>query len=197
MESCKVPSEQIMQYPGGLRTAVIRMTLSGIAPQEISFDPPDSPEIEINPQQQIFHRSGGGAKYVRSVSDFYNSSVCKDSVGPYNKGLKWAFNWNHNLKVKGTDEADLIAILPDVTYSICNEIAQKAGYAGLPKPQTFWQKLKKEPVEYDYIPAIDAIPYLDRSKASKIIPLANDGKIVGCYRAPDNLYYFVGLIFEQ
>lgn len=112
------------QYPSGLRTSVIRMILAGTDVSALKFNSPSNDFDSLgagSPATYVFHPRGGAALYQTAPNDLMQSG---------GQGT-WYFNANFNVPQIGIDGAgdgnDLIAFLPGVTASICEQVNTEFG----------------------------------------------------------------------
>lgn len=123
-ETNLVNSAQMTQYPASIRTAIVRMIVSGTAVSSLNFNPPaDFANLESN-QVGVFHPSGGGATYASAPPELMASG---------NPGT-WHFNADleiPDIGTAGADGNDLIAFLPGISLSVCNKVNTQLG---LPNP---------------------------------------------------------------
>ncbi len=121
-EQSLLGSATITQYPNSLRTAIIRMTLSGLDVRLLAFNAPGD-FAGVSVARLVFHPDGGGATYQQSPADVMSAAV--------------SANWSHNLNLAvpglGSDNAggnDLIAFLPGVNQITCERINSELGIGG-------------------------------------------------------------------
>lgn len=111
---------QMTQYPTALRTAIIRMVLSGVAAENIKFNAPASfGSISVN--QLVFHPQGGGASYQMGPQE----------LSATNSGqLQWYYNGSFYVPGVGMDTGggqEIIAFLPGISQGICNQVNEELG----------------------------------------------------------------------
>ena len=141
-EKSLVSSAALTQYPASLKTAITRMNISGgVDIGNLNFAKPgttiytnlvndatatSSTAQNVRTKNAVFHPEGGGALYTEAPKDV----VTLSTNGP------WIFNANNEVENIGTTSsttsvtastADLMAILPDVTKSICDKIHEQLG----------------------------------------------------------------------
>lgn len=141
-ETNLVNSAQLTQYPAGIRTAMVRMIISGTGPEQISFNSPsdfgsglpidDTDTDTTDEERNVFHPDGGGATYQTA-----NPGVMAGSAA----GV-WSFNGNYEVPQIGSSGAggnEVIAFLPGVSEGLCRRLndeyginAQTATFADIP-----------------------------------------------------------------
>lgn len=111
---------QMTQYPTALRTAIIRMVLSGVAAENIKFNAPASfGSISVN--QLVFHPQGGGASFQMGPQELSATN---------NSQLPWFFNGSFYVPGIGMDTAggnEIIAFLPGISQGICKQVNEELG----------------------------------------------------------------------
>jgi hypothetical protein len=118
-EETLVNASRVKQYASELERAVVFILTSGTSEEDIRFAHGDAPSdygnINTNPQMQVFHPQGGGAEYKMAPEGI-------------NDGSPWEFYGHTNLPEVGSDQAELIAVLPNVTDTFCRQINKMDGY---------------------------------------------------------------------
>ncbi len=113
-------------YVSELERAVNYIMQNGKSESDIRFSHPnantDYGDLSADPDttDQVFARDGGAAHY-RSPPENIND------------GSAWEFYANTALPEVGSNEADLIALLPNVTYEFCDLVNKTIGYATIPQ----------------------------------------------------------------
>lgn len=117
-------ASRVRSYATELERAVAMILQDGVSEVDVRFAHGDAAadygDINDSPEHQVFHREGGGAKY-RAAPDRVNN------------GSAWEFYGNSSLPDVGTDRADLIAVLPNVTTAFCDKINDIIGYNTTPE----------------------------------------------------------------
>lgn len=120
-ETVLLNSAGLTQYPTTLRTAVVRMILSGFNVVDIGFDSPSSANFNnASARNRVFHPQGGGAVYQTAPLE----------VMSVNASPNWRYNGNFEIPQIGQSGAggnDLIAFLPRVTISVCRRLNEELG----------------------------------------------------------------------
>ena len=125
-ETAGINAAQTTQYPASVRTAVVRMIISGVDATNLEFNPASAFGTLTSPEFGVFHPNGGGATHVQAPA-----VIMADG----NPG-EWFFNPEFEIvnigTSVGTDDAgnDYIAFLPGITESICTRINSDLGVSG-------------------------------------------------------------------
>ena len=75
-------------------------------------------------QVQVFHTNGGGASFRKPPPDIQTAT-----------GGDWEFYGGTAIPGVGTDKADLVAVLPNVSQQFCNKINELNGQPVTPTPE--------------------------------------------------------------
>jgi hypothetical protein len=113
-ETVIIQASQIRSYVGELERGIRYIQQNNnLSEEDFRFAHSDANadygDITTNPQFQMFHRDGGGASYRRPPSGI-------------NDGSPWEFYGGTAAPAVGSDRADLIAVLPNVTQAFCEYI---------------------------------------------------------------------------
>lgn len=123
-ETLTVRASQVRQYAVELEQAVAYIMRGGASEEDIRFAHPDAAAgygaITDEPEHQVFDRRGGGATY-------------REPPAGINDGSAWEFYGGTHLPDAGSDKAELIAVLPDVTKDFCDKINDMNGYDAQPE----------------------------------------------------------------
>ena len=123
-ETLTVRASQVRQYAVELEQAVAYIMRGGASEEDIRFAHPDADAgygvITADPEHQVFDRRGGGATYRAPPAGI-------------NDGSAWEFYGGTHLPDAGSDKAELIAVLPNVTKAFCDKINDMNGYDALPE----------------------------------------------------------------
>lgn len=127
-ETAAVNSASLTQYPTGIRTAMLRMSIAGIAVSNIEFNEPadfgdcTTPSGGPTAGQCIFHPNGGGAVHQLAPS----------SASDTGAALPWYFNDNYAITDVGTTADDFVAFLPGITEGLCQELNRRYSISTIP-----------------------------------------------------------------
>ncbi|MAS87412.1 MAG: hypothetical protein CMH30_05490 [Micavibrio sp.] len=128
-ETAAVNAATITQYPTGIRTAVLRMTISGLTLDRIEFNEPDdfgtctTPPGGDTAAACVFHPNGGGATYQLAPASAMATGVNEP----------WYFNANFKPDGVGLDaNPEYMAFLPNITQNLCLEINRRYNIPGTP-----------------------------------------------------------------
>lgn len=118
-EGLILKASQVQRYSAELSSSVADLLSNGISESDIRFAHPDAPteygNITTNPTQQIFGKTGGKANYRDAPSDI-------------NDGSPWEFFATTRIPQIGSDKAELVAVLPNVTEAFCKVINSQLGF---------------------------------------------------------------------
>jgi len=134
LEDANVDREQISvavsktrQDAAEFERGVVFILTNGVSESDLLFSHPDAPSsyglIATTPRQQIFAPEGGGAEYRRRPS---NISAAGHETDP------WEFFGTTALPGVGSDEADLVAVLPYVSGDFCAAVNKANGFTSNP-----------------------------------------------------------------
>lgn len=133
-ETSLINSAQFTQYPAGLRTAVVRMIISGADVSQVEFNVPSESGGVKSGVLDVFSASGGGATYAEAPADL---------MADGRPGL-WRFNAENEVRLIGSssennmaqaENAELIAFLSGISETVCRRINSELGLPdGSPNP---------------------------------------------------------------
>ena len=110
---------QIQNYGAELSSAVSGLLSNKTSEADIRFAHPDAATdygtITTNPTEQVFGKTGGKANYRQPPLNV-------------NDGSSWEFYGTTHISQVGSDRAELIAVLPNVTQEFCNVINSQLGF---------------------------------------------------------------------
>lgn len=116
---------QVQRYGAELSSSVADLLSNGISESDIRFAHPDAPadygNITTDPTQQIFGKTGGKANYRTAPLDI-------------NDGSPWEFFATTLVPQIGSDKAELIAVLPNVTEEFCKTMNNQLGFTNGTQP---------------------------------------------------------------
>lgn len=124
-EANLVNSAQVTQYPASVRTAIVRMIISGVDVTALNFDPPSEFDLgtgtdcESLPAPCVFHPSGGGATAVTAPA----------SVTSTGAQANWIFTSDYAIENIGTAANDIIAMFPSIATAVCTRLNTELGIA--------------------------------------------------------------------
>ncbi len=117
---------EVQRYTTELENGIAFALQNGISESDIRFSHPDANSdygdlgADTDKIDQMFHRDGGNAMY-------------KAAPNGINDGSAWEFYGNTALPEVGSDAADLIAVLPNVTSDFCDKANAAIGYTSRPE----------------------------------------------------------------
>jgi len=133
-ETSLINSAQFTQYPAGLRTAVVRMIISGADVSQVEFNVPSESGGVKSGVLDVFSASGGGASYAEAPADL---------MADGRPGL-WRFNAENEVMLVGSssregiaqpESVELIAFLSGIREVVCQRINSELGLPdGTPNP---------------------------------------------------------------
>ena len=115
-ETAGLDAAELVQYPTGVRTAVLRMVIDGVDPQNLEFNAPSTFGDLTSTEVGVFHPDGGGATYV----------LPPDAT--------WVFNANFEILNIGTSVSsdfagnEYIALLVGIPDSVCGPDQFRLGH---------------------------------------------------------------------
>jgi hypothetical protein len=127
-ETMMIKAGEIQRDASELERAVMFIRENGISENDLRFASPGMPAdygtqdaTPDNNKNQVFHARGGAAKYRGPPDEILATS-----------GMTWEFFGGTALPQVGSDKADLVAVIPDVTKQFCDKINQLNGLTGQP-----------------------------------------------------------------
>lgn len=114
-ETLVIRATEVQRYASELDRGVKYILQNGFSENDIRFAHPQAPAdygdlaADTDKRDQVFHRDGGGAAYRSPPADI-------------NDGSLWEFYGGTHLPQVGSDRADLVAVLPNVTAAFCARI---------------------------------------------------------------------------
>ena len=131
-ETSAINAAAMIQYPVGVRTAVIRMVIGGVDADDLEFNPPQDFGDCTSPEVCVFHPDGGGGTYVVAPTEITQRGI---NAGLTNPG--WIYTSNIAVQNIGTTDPELIALIAGLSESVCRKINQELGLGDtieLPSP---------------------------------------------------------------
>jgi len=118
-EDLILKSNQVQKYGAEFASAVNDLIANGISEADIRFAHPDAASdygvITTNPPNQVFGKLGAKATY-------------RTPPLGVNNGELWEFFGTTRIPQVGSDRAELIAVLPNVTESFCRTVNSQLGF---------------------------------------------------------------------
>ena len=118
-EAMIIKFNQIQNHAAEFANGVKDVMASGLSEVDIRFAHPDAPidygTITTDPTHQVFGKSGGKATYRTPPEGI-------------NDGSPWEFYATSAIPYVGSDRADLIAVLPNVTEGFCQVVTSRLGF---------------------------------------------------------------------
>lgn len=123
-EDALIKANQIQRYGAELEQAVRSILSNATSETDIRFAHPSAQaaygSIATTPTYQIFSSQGGSAEY-RSLP-----------TGVSTTNTYWEFMAHTNIERVGSDKAELVAIAPDISLTICERINKTLGLTTMP-----------------------------------------------------------------
>lgn len=124
-ENLVIRAGEVQRHAGEVEKAVGILIGNRVSESDIRFAHPDAPAeygtITTNPTFQIFSETGGMATYRLPPSGV-------------NDGSKWEFYGTSDIPEVGSDQSELIAVLPNVTQEFCKVINAQLGFTAGTQP---------------------------------------------------------------
>lgn len=127
-ETMTIRAGEVQRAADEMSRAVLFIQQNGVSESDIRFAGPgmhaDYGTLDATPDNnthQLFHARGGAAK-LRKLDDDILATP----------GQNWEFFGSTAIPQAGSDKADLVAVIPDVTQQFCAKINQLNGLAGQP-----------------------------------------------------------------
>lgn len=117
---------EVQRYTTELENGIAFALQNGLSESDIRFSHPDAHTdygdliADTDKSDQMFHSDGGNAMY-------------KEAPNGINDGSAWEFYGNTALPDVGSDAAELIAILPNLTTDFCDKANEMIGYTARPE----------------------------------------------------------------
>lgn len=125
-ETLLLRATDVKRYASELERGMGYILQNSTSETDIRFAHPDADpdygdlSADTDKSDQMFDKQGGGVTYRAAPAGI-------------NDGSPWEFYGNTALPEVGSDEADLIAVLPKVTAEFCAQINKSIGYSGQPE----------------------------------------------------------------
>lgn len=124
-EDLKIQTSQLFAYGTELENAVSTVLQNNISEVDIRFSHPSAPAaygtIATTPTAQIFSQNGGRTEYRTIPTKFLASGTGA-----------WEFYGTTAIPQVGSNRAELIAVLPNITAAFCAAINKELGLTGQP-----------------------------------------------------------------
>ncbi|MCB9990070.1 MAG: hypothetical protein H6867_01660 [Rhodospirillales bacterium] len=123
-ETLVINASQVRQYVNDIERGITFIMQDGASESDIRFANTvnaDYGTITDTPTRQVFHELGGAAEYRLPLSTVSGAT-------------QWEFYGHTHMPGVGTGNAELIAVLPDVTPDFCRKINDMNGYDPATQP---------------------------------------------------------------
>jgi hypothetical protein len=189
-EKDKIAAAQLIQYPAGVRTAIVRMVIGGSNAEDLRFDQPSDFAGLTDLGVLVFHPEGGGATYITSPPDMMASAV---------QGT-WYFNAefeveNLGLSQSGSDGGnEIIAFLPGIRKGLCASVNEDLGISGVPNTTNDMSSAYKTQMVDGYtLPAGESV--LGTAAANGTDSLT--GQSFGCFQNSGGEYVYYHVLADR
>ena len=124
-EALIIRTTEVQRYAAELERAVLFIMQNGHSESDIRFAHPKAHSdygdlaADTTPSNQVFHKNGGGAAYRGAPSGI-------------NDGSAWEFYGGTAMPAVGSNKADLVAVLPNVSDAFCTRINDLNNQNGTP-----------------------------------------------------------------
>lgn len=124
-ESLIIRVTEARRYAGEVERGINFVLNNGFSESDIRFAHPDNHpdygdlERDQDPSNQVFHVNGGGAAF-------------RDPPKGINDGSQWEFYGGTSVPAMGSDRADLVIVLPNVSQAFCDAINTSVGQENTP-----------------------------------------------------------------
>lgn len=126
-EELIIRTAQVRQHAAEIERGVSYVLQNGLSEAEISFAHPDAPSdygtYGTTPPAEVFNPAGGGGATWREPP----SGLAFDSADH-----RWEFYASTAIPGAGTDRAELVAVLSNVSAAFCAKINEMNGQSGQP-----------------------------------------------------------------
>lgn len=125
-ETLIIRVSEVQRYASELERGIAYIMQNGYSESDIRFAHPNAPtdygdlSADADKSDQLFAKEGGGAQY-------------QDPPSNINDGSSWEFYGQTALPEVGSDEAELVAVLPNVTQAFCERVNTILDYAAQPE----------------------------------------------------------------
>ena len=115
-ETLAIRISEVQRYASELERGVRYVLQNGKSESDLRFAHPRAPAgygdlvADTDPSDQVFHKDGGGASYQLPPEGITNTAV------------SWEFYGGTAIPGAGSDRADLVAVIPDVTPQFCTRV---------------------------------------------------------------------------
>lgn len=189
-DNAAISAAQIVQYPSGLRTSVMRMVLSGVALDELEFNGPDHFDDLSSVPRGVFHPQGGGAAFQEGSSSIMEGDV----AGPWFYNAEFEVE-NIGMETTGSmDGNEIIAFLPGIRRGICMRLNKESGVAAIPVATVNLTTSFEKNMDEGYVdPSGEIILGPKGTNGTDALK----GQAFGCFQNSDGRYVYYHVIAER
>lgn len=180
-ETLAIRASEVQRYMSELEQAVRQVLTNGYSENDIRFAHSGAHAdygnlfSDSDKGDQVFHARGGAASYRVPFRGINDSS-------------SWEFYGHTALPGVGSDRADLVAVLPNVTAEFCNIVNQSVGYMSAPTDSGVCLK-GSDSDRFDDGTQFSGSPNTVNSASFSIKP-----SVRGCITCGDSRHYFYVLL---
>lgn len=184
-ETLAIRASEVQRQAGGFEYGARIMLHNGISESALRFADPKANSAygdlsaDSDPSDQLFSPDGGAATYENPPSGV-------------NDGSQWEFYGHTAMPGVGSQRADLIAVLPNVTDEFCSYINKIDGYTTTTQPTDSGTCLEDSSKRFNDSTQYDASPNTPDS-ATFTIPSATEG----CVECGDSTKHFFHVLVAR
>lgn len=189
-EKDKIAAAQLIQYPAGLRAAMIRMVIGGTHADELRFDRPSDFAGLSDLNVQLFHPHGGEATYADAPSNM----MASDTAG------MWYFNIEVEVQDIGLSDSgspdgnDVMAFLPGIRKGLCASVNEDLGISGIPRATADLSPAYKKLMNNAYtLPSAETVFGVLGANGTNAL----NGQAFGCFQNSDGEYVYYHVLAER
>ncbi len=174
---------EVQRYGSELERGVHYIMQNNLSEVDLRFAHPDADsdygdlDSDSDKSDQLFAREGGAARY-------------RPAPAGINDGSAWEFYGNTALPDVGSDEAELVAVLPNVSAEFCTAMNRSIGFDGQPEDSSTCINSGAS-ARFDDTTQFDSSPNTTEETTFSIKPA-----VQGCVRCTgsDTLHYYFVLM---
>ncbi|MBU0800062.1 MAG: hypothetical protein KKA05_03580 [Alphaproteobacteria bacterium] len=186
-----ITAAALVQYPAGVRTAIMRMIINGVAVEDLEFNQPAGFDDLTSNDVAVFHPDGGNATYQSPTTEAISNPAAAE----------WYFNAAFEIDNIGSEQPnefsgnDIIAFLPGVREGICRHINRRMGLDGpIPNSNADLSAAYTTAMDHDYVvPATETILGAEGGNGTDSLT----GQPFGCFRNAGGDYVYYHVLIER
>lgn len=169
----------LRQYVQAIRIPIARMVrtynLDGKSLSQIDFSYPDDESYGDKPELEIFNPEGGGVPPL-------TSQEFQHSFARFSKTPRIIFTLGNKVRNKGSEQSDLIAVIPDIHSEVCQKIQDESHKANMERTSDVVLSIGQN---------LNLIAFPSEADERDVVVLPYDE---GCIKTPDGYYYYQVLV---